>query len=454
MPKLTQQYVSNFLKERGCKLISEYKCSREHITYIAKCGHERTSPWDHTRRQKDFLCIKCKTGIDNYKVPPKLSTEEVKNTLIKNGSELLSSYISRHSNITLKCSKDSCKKPFTKTYHILMTYNRFMCDDCWSKEKREISINNKQNKTTKHAFNSTSAIHSGFKTCNKCNILKPVEDYAFERNGKDGRKACCKDCLNNCKRKRRENLDIDGLIGRMLSHTKSSSIKREVIDSIRNKDNTRFEYSLTKEIIKNIIKLQDNKCIYTNVNFVWKYGDKNMASIDRIDSSKGYVKDNIQLVLKSVNIAKSNMTEDQFYKFRKLLANIEYTNIECTSNNIISPMTILSKMKRGSIDAAKRLGEIDSKNGKDFKRYEHNIDEAIIQEVARNQDNKCVYTGVELVWDKDADPLYKASLDRKDSTLGYTRENIQLISYACNVAKSDMTSSEWLLFRQKLSENL
>lgn len=36
------------------------------------------------------------------------------------------------------------------------------------------------------------------------------------------------------------------------------------------------------------------------------------ASIDRIDSSKGYTKDNIQWVHKNVNIMKMDQTMDQF----------------------------------------------------------------------------------------------------------------------------------------------
>ena len=36
------------------------------------------------------------------------------------------------------------------------------------------------------------------------------------------------------------------------------------------------------------------------------------ASIDRIDSSKGYTKDNIQIVTKTINLAKRSLSDDDF----------------------------------------------------------------------------------------------------------------------------------------------
>ena len=39
------------------------------------------------------------------------------------------------------------------------------------------------------------------------------------------------------------------------------------------------------------------------------------ASIDRIDPSKGYTKDNVQLVCSQVNMMKSNMEMDELYMF-------------------------------------------------------------------------------------------------------------------------------------------
>lgn len=63
-------------------------------------------------------------------------------------------------------------------------------------------------------------------------------------------------------------------------------------------------------------KLQNGKCAYTGLKLIlvekdtaWK---QSTASIDRIDSSKGYILGNIQWVHKRVNTMKNDMSEDEF----------------------------------------------------------------------------------------------------------------------------------------------
>ena len=70
--------------------------------------------------------------------------------------------------------------------------------------------------------------------------------------------------------------------------------------------------TIDKEYIQQLYIIQDGKCAMTNIPLDWKY---NMVkehplsiSSDRIDSSKGYVPGNIQLVLLMFNLAK-NKTE-------------------------------------------------------------------------------------------------------------------------------------------------
>jgi len=73
--------------------------------------------------------------------------------------------------------------------------------------------------------------------------------------------------------------------------------------------------------------------IFANVNaeesnlpiFLPKGGNdwdhENTASLDRIDSSKGYVKDNVQWVHKDINRMKWNFPQDKFVKLCSFVAN-------------------------------------------------------------------------------------------------------------------------------------
>jgi hypothetical protein len=78
------------------------------------------------------------------------------------------------------------------------------------------------------------------------------------------------------------------------------------------------EFSITEEDIKELLTSQDNKCYYLGIPFE-NNNDRYSLSIDRIDSSKGYCKDNIRLVASIVNYMKAEYSEEEFWKVIKLL---------------------------------------------------------------------------------------------------------------------------------------
>jgi len=64
-------------------------------------------------------------------------------------------------------------------------------------------------------------------------------------------------------------------------------------------------------------------------------------------------------------------------------------------------------------------------------------------EIHKNTGGVCYYTGLSYEIDKDAGPL-KMSIDRVDSTVGYTKENVVLCCWFVNCAKN-----EWSLDTMK-----
>jgi hypothetical protein len=76
------------------------------------------------------------------------------------------------------------------------------------------------------------------------------------------------------------------------------------------KDNLSFD--ITTPLMHEIWQKQEGKCAKTGVE-MGRIGDKwTSPSIDRIDSSRGYEKDNVQWVCWRYNDAKSNMNDDEF----------------------------------------------------------------------------------------------------------------------------------------------
>lgn len=78
-----------------------------------------------------------------------------------------------------------------------------------------------------------------------------------------------------------------------------------------------LNFKLTKDIILNKIKSQNYYCKLSGLPISF---DDGTASVDRIDSDKDYTEDNIQIVYRTINFMKSNLTQDKFINFCSLVA--------------------------------------------------------------------------------------------------------------------------------------
>ncbi len=101
-------------------------------------------------------------------------------------------------------------------------------------------------------------------------------------------------------------------------------VSGEYVNSLRQgaKDRNMVFEVTAKQIWELYIK-QDRKCYLTGLEIYFKDSkidkSKQTASVDRIDSSKGYVLDNIQLVHKDLNMMKQNFSQEQFLKYCRLV---------------------------------------------------------------------------------------------------------------------------------------
>lgn len=84
-----------------------------------------------------------------------------------------------------------------------------------------------------------------------------------------------------------------------------------------------LEFSITKEYAWELFLKQNKKCIYTGEVLSLERPDyareKQTASLDRIDSNKGYIKGNIQWVHKDVQRMKNAFSHDRFLEVAKLI---------------------------------------------------------------------------------------------------------------------------------------
>ena len=79
---------------------------------------------------------------------------------------------------------------------------------------------------------------------------------------------------------------------------------------IRAKDKKKgYNFDIDLEYILKILEKQHYRCAITGIKMTHKHNDIRAVSIDRIDSLKGHVKGNIQLVCQGYNYLKRDCTD-------------------------------------------------------------------------------------------------------------------------------------------------
>ena len=84
-----------------------------------------------------------------------------------------------------------------------------------------------------------------------------------------------------------------------------------------------YQWDLTIEDIWNMYEEQGGVCALSGIPIGWSAkGLTATTSIDRIDSSEGYLKGNVQLVHKDINFMKQQFDQDYFINMCKAVAEV------------------------------------------------------------------------------------------------------------------------------------
>lgn len=114
----------------------------------------------------------------------------------------------------------------------------------------------------------------------------------------------------------------------------SGSIWRNIKDGAKRKSRN-IPFEITIKQAWQLFEQQKGKCALSGVNIHFsktnrRYGQSNTASLDRIDSKRGYTIDNIQWVHKIVNNMKQCLTNKHFKEWCKLIGKY---NVPLESNS-------------------------------------------------------------------------------------------------------------------------
>lgn len=194
--------------------------------------------------------------------------------------------------------------------------------------------------------------------CDECGKEGIKTKTEYERNLRLGRKNyCCRECSIKGAAKTRTG-----------KHYQRSEAQIEHIRSISNNrkdDFTPFRYTLRAvkrrfkevdidlEYLKELWEKQEGICPYTGLRLILPH-DNNVhdidlphrASLDRIDSSKGYVKGNVQYISTPINYMKSTMSDLETKRFLKEISS--YTSSFKEDQTILSSQDEMSDAQAGN----------------------------------------------------------------------------------------------------------
>lgn len=139
------------------------------------------------------------------------------------------------------------------------------------------------------------------------------EDYISSQSLKSGKSTKCKKCSTDEKYK-----GYNCISSSFFSRIIESAIKRNI------------EFNITIEYIYNLLEKQNFKCNLSNLDITMSRSysidrtnkiSKTTASLDRIDSNKGYIEGNLQWIHKDINYMKNRYNQEYFIQMCKLIAN-------------------------------------------------------------------------------------------------------------------------------------
>ena len=161
---------------------------------------------------------------------------------------------------------------------------RSYCNSCNSK-KRKIS--------------GYTVIKDGFKECRDCRVIKPISEFYKSAWGRDGVKGSCKVCYKRRVIPRKKTTEEK----LFWSAKRRASLKGRY-----------FELNISDIIIPKVCPLMGIP-IYCGV----KKSIDNSPTLDRLDNSKGYTKDNIWVISHKANWIKGTNTLEEIELFIKNL---------------------------------------------------------------------------------------------------------------------------------------
>jgi hypothetical protein len=217
---------------------------------------------------------------------------------------------------------------------------------------------------------------------------------------------------------------------------------------LRSRDKKKYnsEVVITGQNIKDKLDIQENKCLYCNVELIITIGDEIRynpcrLSPDRINNTIGYINENVNISCGLCNLMRSTMSLDLFIDLVKALQSNEGYVIDLNKHGFTT--------RKQQIGSAPWRPIYDDEVNID-KIYAHDDCKQRYIQLVKNCHSKCSITGMDAGYfnaldnDSYSGSHFWLSIDRIDNEKSHIDEgNLQLVMGFINRARNTLTMDEF-----------
>ena len=170
--------------------------------------------------------------------------------------------------------------------------NKTRCKTCRDKEKRIIKIGD----------------------CTKCGVSRKNKKFVIRKN-------LCRDCAaKQAKEYHTKNPQRNAeKHSKYIQSNFKNWLRVSFITAKARSKRVNAEFAVTLDDIMEILNRQHEFCALTGIPLTHTVKDLKAASIDRINSDHGYIKNNIQIVCKAINLAKNTHSNKEMLAFIEII---------------------------------------------------------------------------------------------------------------------------------------
>lgn len=239
-------------------------------------------------------------------------------------------------------------------------------------------------------------------------------------------------------------------------------------DKIEKAKNRNIDFNISIEYAYLLFLKQNKKCALTGLDLSFDkdlFKNKYKASLDRIDSSKPYEVGNVQWVAKEVNLLKNKFSEKYLYNICRDVISYEKISFERIDDFVNNSYLMekygynkkylkISKLKFLGIGELSQVYFNSLKKNANKRNIDFKININDIWNKYLEQGGVCALTGKPIFFSRNIKKIEQtASVDRIDSSVGYIKDNIQIVHKNINLMKNTLSNQEFINLCKLIYEN-